>query len=77
MCTRCHQLELVPQPREARRRSFAREEFARMRLECEDTGSQSKLACLGRNAIDERAMAAVHAVKIAYGQRAPAPGFLQ
>ena len=52
-------------------------EVARVRLEGKDAGSQSQLACLGADAVDERAVAAVHAVKVAYGQRTPAPGVLQ
>ena len=41
-----HELELLAQPREARRRRFACEEFPRMRLEGQDAGSDAQLAGL-------------------------------
>ena len=71
------QLELVTQPRDARRRGFAGEEFARMRFESQDAGGEVVFSRPGNHAIDERAVAAVHAVEVADRQRTPAPGALQ
>jgi hypothetical protein len=48
-----------------------------MRLESQDAGSQAQFARLGGHALDERAVAAVHAIEVADGQRAPARGTLQ
>jgi hypothetical protein len=70
-------LQLVAQPREARRCSLGGEKFAGMRFESQYAGSELGFACPGNHAIDERAMAAVHAVEVADRQRTPAPGALQ
>ena len=54
---RLHELQLVAQPGEARRRGLAGEEFARVGFEAQDAGNEIQLARLGRHAIDERAPA--------------------
>jgi hypothetical protein len=58
-------------------RGFAGEEFARMRFESQDAGGEVVFSRPGNHAIDERAVAAVHAVEVADRQRTPAPGALQ
>src|SRR5919197_341433 len=68
------ELELVVQARKAGGRRIAGEEFARMRLEGQYAGGHAQLAALGHDALDERQMAAVHAVEVADGQRGAAPG---
>jgi hypothetical protein len=71
------ELELVAQPGQAGGRSLRVEKLARVRLEGQHAGSELQLARLGADALDQRAVAAVHAVEVAYGQRTPAPGALQ
>jgi hypothetical protein len=48
-----------------------------MWFEGEDAGGELRFAGLGNHTVDERAMAAVHAVEITDRQRTPAPGALQ
>src|SRR5258708_30907223 len=54
-----------------------------MRLEGQNAGCEAQLAGPGSDAVDQRTMAAMHAVEVAYGQsttrgqRIPAPGGLQ
>ncbi len=71
------QLQLVAQPRQARRSGVRGEELPRVRLEGQDAGLQA--GCMGGadDALDERAVAPVHPVEVADGQRAPARGRLQ
>jgi hypothetical protein len=72
-----HQLELVPQPGDARRRGVGGKELAGMRLEGENTGCELRFTRLGGDPVDERAMAAVHAVEVSDRSRTPALGVLQ
>ena len=48
-----------------------------MRLKGENTGGELGFARLRDHPVDERAMAAVHAVEVSDRQRTPAPGALQ
>src|SRR2546422_5264964 len=48
-----------------------------MRLEGENAGRDAQLAGLGDDTVDQRPVAAMHAVEVADGQRQPAPGGLQ
>ncbi len=72
-----HQLELVVEPGEARRRRLGSKKLPGMRLEGQNAGCEAQLAGLGHDPVDQRTMAAMYAVEIADGQRTPAPGGLQ
>src|SRR5438094_350990 len=62
-----HQLELVVEPGEPRRRRLGSEELPRVRLESQNAGSEAQLAGLGHDPVDQRTMAAVHAVEVTDG----------
>jgi hypothetical protein len=69
-----HQLQLVAQPREPRGSRRPGKELARMRLEGQHAGGDVQLARLGAHTLDQRAMAAVHAVEVADRQGAARAG---
>src|SRR2546423_268631 len=68
------ELELFAQSAQARGRASRRKKFARVGLEGQDTGCHAQLAGLGYDPVDQRAMAAMHAVEVADGDSASAPG---
>jgi hypothetical protein len=62
------QFELFAQRRQARWSRIRSEELARMRLEGEDRCRQAGLGCSRRQAGEQRTMAKMYAIEVAYGE---------
>ena len=62
--------QLLPQPREPRRRVLSRKELERLRLECDKRRGDRPFAAECRKLPDQRSMAEMHAVEVADGSHA-------